>query len=95
MKAALDDAEPLMRTEGRRLLAQTKPAEALPLLEKAVDSGEIARAAGGLRRAGRPEGAGRGRSAGEADGQTARTSKLPPEVTLDLLEAAGKRSAGT
>ena len=41
VKTALDDAEPLVRSEGRRVLARTKPAEALPLLAKAVESGEI------------------------------------------------------
>ncbi len=78
-----------MRAEGRRLLAAKDPAAALPLLEKAVDSGEIVErqqayaVLGGLK------------TPGVDDLLTKQMDKLlekklPPEVTLDLLEAAGQ-----
>ncbi len=90
VKAALADAAPAMRAEGRRLLAAKDPAAALPLLEKTLDSGEVIErqqayaVLGGLR------------APGVDDLLTKQMDKLlekklPPEVTLDLLEAAGRR----
>ncbi len=92
VKAALDDAEPLMRAEGRRLLAQKDPAAALPLLEQAVEGGAIAErqqayaVLAGLKAPGVDE-----LLAKQMDQLL--DKKLPPETALDLLEAAGKRSA--
>jgi quinoprotein glucose dehydrogenase len=92
VKAALDDAEPLVRSEGRRVLAQTKPAEALPLLAKAVASGEI------IERQGAYAALGEMKTPGVDDLLAKQLDELmakkqPPEVALDLLEAAGKHSS--
>jgi quinoprotein glucose dehydrogenase len=90
VKTALDDAEPLVRSEGRRVLARAKPAEALPLLAKAVASGEIVErqsayaALGDLKTPGVDD-----LLAKQLD--ELMEKKQPPEVALDLLEAAGKR----
>jgi quinoprotein glucose dehydrogenase len=92
VKAALHDGEPRMRTEGRRILAHVNPTEALPFLAKAVDSGEIVERQGAyavLADLNAP---------GVDDILSKQMDKLlekqqPPEVALDLLEAAGKRSA--
>ena len=89
VKTALGDAEPLVRSEGRRVLARTKPAEALPLLAKAVESGEIVERQGAYVALGELKTPG-------ADDLLAKQldelmdKKQPPEVALDLLEAAGK-----
>jgi quinoprotein glucose dehydrogenase len=92
VKTALDDAEPLVRSEGRRLLAQTKPAEALPLLTKAVESGEI------IERQGAYAVLGELKTPGVDDLLAKQLDELlekkpPPEIALDLLEAAGKHPA--
>jgi quinoprotein glucose dehydrogenase len=89
VQSALDDAEPLVRSEGRRVLAQTKPAEALPLLAKAVESGEV------VERQGAYAVLGELKTPGVDDLLAKQLDKLfekkqPPEVALDLLEAAGK-----
>jgi quinoprotein glucose dehydrogenase len=92
VKSALDDAEPLVRAEGRRLLAQAKPAEALPLLAKAVDSGEIAEQQGAYAVLADLKALG-------VDDLLMKQmdklldQKLSPEVALDLLQAAARRSA--
>ncbi len=92
VKAALDDAAPTMRAEGRRLLARKDPAAALPMLEKAVDSGEIVErqeayaVLGDLKAQGVDD-----LLAKQMDKLLEK--KLAPEVTLDLLEAAGRRPA--
>jgi quinoprotein glucose dehydrogenase len=92
VKTALDDAEPLVRSEGRCVLAQTKPAEALPLLTKAVESGQIVErqlayaALGELKTPGVDD-----LLAKQLDELLEK--KQPAEVALDLLEAAGKHSS--
>ncbi len=92
VKTALDDAEPLVRSEGRRVLAKTRPAEALPLLAKAVESGEI------IERQGAYAALGEMKTQGADDLLVKQLDvlmeqKQPPEVALDLLEAAGKHAA--
>jgi len=92
IKTALDDAEPLVRSEGRRVLAQTKPAEALPLLAKAVESGAI------IERQSAYAVLGELKSPGVDDLLAKQVEELlekkqPPEVALDLLDAAGKHPA--
>jgi quinoprotein glucose dehydrogenase len=91
-EAALADTDPHVRTEGRRLVARAKPAEALPLLVQALESGTPADQQGvfailaDLKLA-------------EADEVLSKSlarllkKELPPEVHLDLLDAAAKRQA--
>lgn len=92
VKAALADAAPTMRAEGRRLLAQKDPAAALPLLEKAVDSGEIVERQGAYAVLGDLKAPGADELLSKEMDKLL-DKKLPPEVTLDLLEAAGRRPA--
>jgi quinoprotein glucose dehydrogenase len=86
---ALADGNALVRTEGRRLLAQAKPAEAIPVLARAINEGEVADRQGAFAILAGIQGT-------EADdllaGAMARLLKkqLPPEVHLDLLDAAAK-----
>jgi quinoprotein glucose dehydrogenase len=91
-EAALADADPRVRTEGRRLIARAKPAEALPLLVKALENGTLADQQGTfaiLADLKLPE----------ADELLSKAlarllkKELPPEVHLDLLAAAAKRQA--
>jgi quinoprotein glucose dehydrogenase len=91
-EAALADADPRLRTEGRRVLAKTKPAAALPLLVKAAESGTPVDQQGAfaiLADLKLPE----------ADDTLSQAlsrllkKELPAEVYLDLLDAAGKRQA--
>jgi quinoprotein glucose dehydrogenase len=91
-EAALADADPRVRTEGRRVLAQTKPTAALPVLVKALQDGTLVDQQGTfaiLADLKLPE-------ADEALSQAlSRLMKkeLPAEVHLDLLDAAAKRQA--
>jgi quinoprotein glucose dehydrogenase len=90
--AALRDADAGVRTEGRRLLAEANPADAILVLEKALREEGVAAQQGAYRILGEirsPDGdrllvAGLDRLLKE---------QLPPEVRLDLIEAAGRRSA--
>jgi quinoprotein glucose dehydrogenase len=89
---ALADGDALVRTEGRRLLAKAKPAEALPVLAKTIENGEVADRQGAFAILADMQGT-------EADdllsGAMVRLLKkeLPPEVHLDLLDAAAKHPA--
>ncbi len=86
---ALADGDASVRTEGRRLLAKAKPAEAIPVLAKAINEGEIVDRQGAFAILADLQ-------SPQADdlltGALARLLKkeLPPEVHLDLLEAAAK-----
>jgi len=92
VQSALTDAQPLVRTEGRRLLAAAKPAEALPLLAKAVASGEIDERQGAYAVLGDMKTAGADDLlAGQLDKLL--DKQLSPEVALDLLESAAKHPA--
>jgi quinoprotein glucose dehydrogenase len=88
---ALADGDALVRTEGRRLLAKANPAEAIPVLARAIEDGQIADRQGAFAILAGLKGA-------EADdllaGAMTRLLKkeLPPEVHLDLLDAAAKHS---
>ncbi len=85
---ALQDKEPRVRDEGRRLLARANPAEGLRELTRALEEGEIIERQGAFRTLGDLKADG-------VDALLARwlgkllDKKLPPEVELDLLEAAG------
>jgi quinoprotein glucose dehydrogenase len=90
--AALDDAEPRLRAEARRLLARSQPEKALPMLARVLEKGEIVERQAAL--------------AVLADLKTPGADELiakqldkllnkesPAEATLDLLEAAARRPA--
>jgi quinoprotein glucose dehydrogenase len=86
---ALKDREPLLRTEGRRVLAKLRPAEALASLARALDEGGTAERQGSFAVLGEMKG-------GAADKLVLRwldkllAGEVPAEVRLDLLEAAAR-----
>ena len=74
------------------MLARTHPAEALPLLAKTVESGAVIERQGGYTALGEMKApAVNELLAKQLDKLLAK--KQPPEVALDLLEAAGKHHA--
>jgi quinoprotein glucose dehydrogenase len=89
IRAALKDADPRVRTEGRRLLASARPEEALAQLNRVLEDGlTIERQAAFA-------------VLGEMKGERAEAElvkwldrllagQVPPEARLDLLEAAGR-----
>jgi quinoprotein glucose dehydrogenase len=87
MKLALEDAEPRVRNEGRRLMAKKQPAEAIKSLNKAIAGGPVVERQGALAILGDIKDP-------AADEVLARwmdnIEKVPAEVRLDLLEAAAK-----
>jgi quinoprotein glucose dehydrogenase len=91
VQLALDDREPTLRTEGRRLLAKRKPADAVASLEKALESGPTIERQGALAVLGDMKDP-------AADALLGRwlekllAKQAPPEIQLDLLEAAAKHS---
>jgi quinoprotein glucose dehydrogenase len=91
VKFALADAEPRLRAEGRRVLAGLDARRALPELEKALRHGTTVEKQVAFATLG-------GMSLPAADAELARwldrllAGKVAPEVRLDLLEAAGRRS---
>jgi quinoprotein glucose dehydrogenase len=89
IQLALDDEQPTLRTEGRRLLAKRKPAEAVAALERALDASTTIERQGAMS------------VLGEMKDSAAETllarwmekllaQKVPAEIQLDLLEAAAK-----
>jgi quinoprotein glucose dehydrogenase len=90
--AALRDTDPGVRTEGRRLLARTKPAEALPILAKALKEEGLPSQQGVYSILAEMKGA-------EVDALLAAAldrllhGQLKPEVHLDLLLAAAAHDA--
>jgi quinoprotein glucose dehydrogenase len=87
IKLALDDDEPRVRNEGRRLLAKRLPAEAFKSLEKALATGPIVERQGALAILGDLKDP-------AVDEILSRwiddIEHVPAEVRLDLLEAAAK-----
>jgi quinoprotein glucose dehydrogenase len=91
-EAALRDPDASVRTEGRRLLAEAKPKDALPLLTRALREEDVAAQQGAYRILGEIRG---------TDGDELLVAaldrllkgQLPPQVHLDLIEAAGRRSS--
>ncbi|HEY1861921.1 MAG TPA: PVC-type heme-binding CxxCH protein, partial [Gemmataceae bacterium] len=88
----LDDEQPTLRTEARRLLAKRKPAEAIASLEKALETGPFIERQGAFAVLGEMK-------EPAADALLARwmdkllATQAPPEIQLDLLEAAAKHSS--
>jgi quinoprotein glucose dehydrogenase len=92
MGRALDDPDPRVRTEGRRLLAVLRPADARAQLEKALEGGTTADRQGAFAILGDMKGP-------ESDALLLRwldallAGKVATAVRLDLVEAAGKHPA--
>ncbi len=92
MGRALDDNDPRVRTEGRRLLARLRPADALVRLGKVLEDGSIPERQGAFAILGDMKGP-------ESDALLGRwldsllAGKVAPEARLDLVEAAGKHPA--
>jgi quinoprotein glucose dehydrogenase len=92
MRTAVDAEDPMLRVEGRRLLAKLKPNEAVPALEAVLGKGETAERQAALAILG-------GLDVPAADAVLARwldkllADEVPADVQLDLVEAAAKRSA--
>jgi quinoprotein glucose dehydrogenase len=93
-RLALDDADPRVRAEGRRLLAMTNPTEGVAALEQALDRGEVIEKQLALAALGEIKGA-------EADAALVKgmekllAGDYPAELRVDLLEAAETRNGGT
>ena len=92
MRLALTDSQPKLRAEGRRVLAKLYPAEALTQIEKVLETGKT------------PEQQGALLLLGEWNNKDANPlleqwldrlaqKKVPAEIQLELIDAAGKRSA--
>jgi quinoprotein glucose dehydrogenase len=90
VRRALDDRDASLRVEARKLLARLAPGEAIPILQSVLEQGSIAERRGALAALGDVRGP-------AADRARLRwldrlgTKDVPPEVELDLLEAAGRR----
>jgi quinoprotein glucose dehydrogenase len=89
-RRAHKDSDSRLRTEGLRVLAAARPAEAIPALTSVLENGSVRERQGALATLG-------GMDAPEADTVLDRSldqlleGRLAPEVRLDLLEAAGRR----
>ncbi len=86
--AAVEATDSRVRAEGQRLLAKTQPERAVPLFGKVLTSGSIRERQGALNVLA-------DLARADADALIARHLKandLPPEVELDLLDAASRRS---
>jgi quinoprotein glucose dehydrogenase len=88
----LRDPDAAVRTEGRRLLAAANPAEAIPVLEKALRDEGIAAQQGAYRILGEIRSPDADKLLVAALDQLLKR-QLPPEVHLDLIEASNRRSA--
>src|SRR5262249_39230753 len=90
---ALEDEEPRLRAEGRRLLVSRDQAAGLAALEAALEKGETVERQAALLMLGDLKGP-------EADTQLGKwldrrlAGTVAAELQLELLEAAGKRQAG-
>jgi quinoprotein glucose dehydrogenase len=92
MQLALDDADPLLRVQGRRVLARLEPAAAVKTLEPVLESGATVERQGALAILGELQ-------QPAADVLVGRwldkllAGDVPAEIRLDLIEAAARRSA--
>ena len=95
---AVTDQDAAVRIEGQRLLAKVRPLEALPVLTGVLDRGSIAERQGAFATIGTIPGAEADRllvrwlgRLGSGQGQ----DQVPPEVELDLLDAARGRATSS
>jgi quinoprotein glucose dehydrogenase len=92
-RMALDDADPRVRAEGRRLLAKADPTAAVASLEKALADGTLVEKQSALAVLG--EMTGPGADALLEKGLDRLLAKdYPAELQLDLLDAAASRKSG-
>jgi quinoprotein glucose dehydrogenase len=89
---ALADAEPRVRAEGRRLLAKTKPGEAVAALTRALRDGALVEKQSALAVLGDMKNDEAAAALGQALDRLL-AKDYPPEQALDLLEAAAKQPA--
>jgi quinoprotein glucose dehydrogenase len=89
---ALTDAEPRVRAEGRRLLAKSKPAEAVTQLTRALQDGSLIEKQSALAVLGDLKNDQATATLGIALDKLL-AKNYPSEQTLDLLEAAAKQAA--
>jgi quinoprotein glucose dehydrogenase len=92
MEAALKDADPKLRTEGLRIQAKLQPDKALAALKAVLESGSVSERQGAFTILGEMPGPAVDTLLSKALDQLL-AGKTPPEVQLELLEAAGRRSA--
>jgi quinoprotein glucose dehydrogenase len=92
MHLALADADPVLRTEGRRVLAHFRPDEAVASLQAALAGENRVERQGALSVLGELPGPAADRVLG-AWLDRLRAGRVPADLQLDLLEAAGRRSA--
>jgi quinoprotein glucose dehydrogenase len=89
---AVNDPEPSLRVEGRRLLAKLEPSRAISALGTVLDSGSAAERQGAFATlASMPPGAADDLLAQWLDRY--KSGRVPPEVALDLLDAARQRKS--
>jgi quinoprotein glucose dehydrogenase len=90
VRTSLDDSSPFVRGVARDLLARKKPAEAIPLLEKAIDSGDLREGQLALDTLAAID-------SSEIDAILIRlldkllAGDMPPELHLELVEAAKRK----
>jgi quinoprotein glucose dehydrogenase len=90
MTAALDDHEPAIRADGRRILAKLRPAEAIAPLTAALTNGETIERQSALATLATMKNS-------QADALLSQwldkllAGRVPPDMQLDLLEAAAAR----
>jgi quinoprotein glucose dehydrogenase len=92
MKLALDDGEPRLRAEGRRVLAKARPEEGLKALRAALADGALVERQGALATLGDLKGPAADAVLAEWLGRL-QAGQVPAELQLDLLEATAKRQA--
>jgi quinoprotein glucose dehydrogenase len=90
MELALKDAQPRLRNEGRRLLAQTKPEEALAQLARVLEGSDGAEMQGAFGVLAELKGAAAAELLVKAMVRLEK-KELPLEAALDLLEAVSRR----
>jgi quinoprotein glucose dehydrogenase len=90
VRRALEDRDPSLRVEARRLLARLEPGEAIPILESALEKGGVAERRGALAALGDMPGPAADRALSRWLDRLG-TKDVPPEIELDLIEAAGRR----
>jgi quinoprotein glucose dehydrogenase len=88
-RLALADGDARVRTEGRRQLARAKPADAIPVLSRAIQEGTPADRQGAFAILADLKGPAADDLLADAMARLLKR-ELPPEVHLDLLEAAEK-----
>jgi quinoprotein glucose dehydrogenase len=92
MKLALEDGDPRLRAEGRRVLAKARPEEGLKALQAALADGALVERQGALATLGELKGPAADAVLAEWLGRLL-AGQVPAELQLDLLEAAAKRQA--